>query len=85
MVIRVAVIEDETGLHGYYGKMMEAWGTARNVRIAATFVGSAEEYLFKYDGQNIFDIIFLDICMKDQKVRQECADRVPHGEDGVRV
>ncbi|MDE6920953.1 MAG: hypothetical protein K2P89_13790, partial [Lachnospiraceae bacterium] len=62
MLIRVAVIEDETGLHGYYGKMMEAWGTARNVRIAATFVGSAEEYLFKYDGQNIFDIIFLDIC-----------------------
>lgn len=65
MLVRVAVVEDETELYGYYGKLMEAWGKARNVRLAVTFIASAEEYLFKYDRQNIFDIIFLDVCMKD--------------------
>lgn len=65
MFVRVAIVEDETELHDYYGKMIEAWGKARNVRIAATFIESSEEYLFKYDRQNIFDIIFLDVCMKD--------------------
>lgn len=61
----MAIVEDETELHDYYGKMIEAWGKARNVRIAATFIENSEEYLFKYDRQNIFDIIFLDVCMKD--------------------
>lgn len=65
MFIRVALVEDETQLHDYYGKMAETWGHARNVRLAITYVGSSEEYLFKYDRQNIFDILFLDICMKD--------------------
>lgn len=65
MFVRVAIVEDETELHDYYGKMIEAWGKARNVRIAATFIENSEEYLFKYDRQNIFDIIFLDVCMKD--------------------
>lgn len=65
MVVRVAIVEDETKLHDYYGKMVEAWGSSRKVRPVTTFVESAEEYLFKYDGQNIFDIIFLDVCMKD--------------------
>ena len=26
MLIRVAVVEDETALYDYYGKMVEAWG-----------------------------------------------------------
>ena len=65
MLVRVAIVEDETQLHDYYGKMMEAWGNTKNVQIIITFVESAEEYLFKYDRQNIFDIILLDICMKN--------------------
>lgn len=64
MLVRVAVVEDETELHTYYGKMMEAWAEVRNVRLATTFAESAEEYLFKYGGQNVFDVIFLDVCMK---------------------
>lgn len=65
MLLRIAVVEDETQLHNYYGTMIEAWGKARNVRLSITFVENAEEYLFKYDGQNLFDILFLDVCMKD--------------------
>lgn len=65
MVVRVAMVEDETKLHDYYGKLLEAWGKAEDVRLISTFVESAEEYLFKYNRPNTFDIIFLDVCMKD--------------------
>lgn len=64
MLVRLAVVEDEVQLHDYYGKMLEAWGKARKIRVSVTFVESAEEYLFKYDRQNEFDILFLDVCMK---------------------
>lgn len=65
MVVRVAIVEDEAKLHAYYGKMVEAWGKKGNVRPVLTYVESAEEYLFKYERKNLFDIIFLDVCMKD--------------------
>lgn len=65
MFLAIAIVEDEAQLHSYYAKMIEAWGKAGNVRLNITFVGSAEEYLFKYDGQNPFDILFLDVCMKE--------------------
>lgn len=64
-MIRVAIVEDETKLHDYYRKMIESWGTARNIRLTTTFVESAEEYLFQYDSPKLFDILFLDVCMKD--------------------
>ncbi len=63
MLVRVAIVEDEAELHDYYRKMIEAWGDARNIKLITTFVKSSEEYLFKYDRQNQFDIIFLDVCM----------------------
>lgn len=65
MLVRAAIVEDESELHDYYGKMIEAWGKARNIRVITTFIESSEEYLFKYDRQNVFDIIFLDVYMKD--------------------
>lgn len=65
MLIRLAIVEDDAQLHNYYGKMIETWAKARKVRLNITFVESAEEYLFKYDRPNEFDILFLDVCMKD--------------------
>lgn len=65
MVVRIAVVEDEEELYDYYRKMFETWGGANDVRLILTYVGSAEEFLFKYDGQNVFDIIFLDVWMKN--------------------
>lgn len=40
-------------------------GEGAECRLNITFVESAEEYLFKYDRPNEFDILFLDVCMKD--------------------
>lgn len=64
MVIRAAIVEDEKEQYEYYGKMLEAWGKERDIRLNITYAGSAEEFLFKYDRQGLFDLIFLDVCMK---------------------
>lgn len=65
MLVRVAIVEDEEELHEYYQKLIAGWGEVNSVRTVTTFIRSSEEYLFKYERQNAFDIIFLDVCMKD--------------------
>lgn len=65
MLVRIAIVEDEEELYDYYSKMLEAWGEANDARLILTYVGSSEEFLFKYDKQNVFDIIFLDVWMND--------------------
>ena len=65
MLARIAIVEDEEELHNYYRKILEAWGEKNGVRLSLTYVRSSEEFLFKYDKQNIFDIIFLDVWMND--------------------
>lgn len=65
MLVRISIVEDEEQLHNYYRKILEAWGEANGVRLSLTYVRSSEEFLFKYDKQNIFDIIFLDVWMND--------------------
>ncbi len=84
MLVRMAIVEDEAKLHDYYGKMVEAWGKAGNIRTAITYVESAEEYLFKYEGQNIFDIIFLDVCMKDMN-GMELAHEIRKSDRNVQI
>lgn len=65
MLVRIAIVEDESDQYEYYRKMLEAWSEANAVRLSISYVESAAEFLFKYDRQNLFDIIFLDICMRD--------------------
>ena len=65
MIVRIAIVEDEKDQYEYYRKMLEDWGKGNAVRLNILYVGSAEEFLFKYDRQDLFDIIFLDVCMKE--------------------
>lgn len=65
MLVRIAIVEDEKDQYEYYGKVLEAWSEANAVRLSVSYIGSAEEFLFKYDRRNLFDIIFLDVCMRD--------------------
>lgn len=84
MLIRVAMVEDETELHAYFGRMAEAWGKSRNIRIVTTFLESAEEYLFKYGRQNRFDVLFLDVCMK-QMTGMELAREIRRYDRNVQI
>lgn len=84
MLVRAAIVEDETELHDYYGKMIEAWGNARNIRVITTYIENSEEYLFKYDRQNVFDIILLDVCMKDMN-GMELAHEIRKSDRNVQI
>lgn len=63
-MLRIEVVEDERTQYEYLAGLIESWGAKRSVKLSISYVTSAEEYLFKYDKQDAFDIIFLDICMK---------------------
>ncbi len=64
MRIRIAVVEDEAEQQEYVRKMLERWSGQRGVSVSVTHVTCAEEYLIKYNQPDTFDILFLDVCMK---------------------
>lgn len=64
MRIRIAVVEDEAEQQEYVRKMLERWSGQSGVSVSVTHVTCAEEYLIKYNQPDTFDILFLDVCMK---------------------
>ncbi len=64
MRIRIAVVEDEAEQQEYIRKMLERWSVQSGEPVSVTYVACAEEYLMKYIQPDTFDILFLDVCMK---------------------
>lgn len=64
MRIRIAVVEDETNQYEYVKKMLEQWSKECGECIAVTHVTCAEEFLINYNQPDIFDVLFLDVYMK---------------------
>lgn len=64
MRIRIAVVEDEAEQQEYIRKMLERWSVQSGEPVSVTYVACAEEYLMKYNQPDTFDILFLDVCMK---------------------
>lgn len=65
MRARIAIVEDETVQYEYVAKMIEANAEKTGQHVRITHVPNAEEFLFKYDQPGCFDIIFLDVMMKE--------------------
>lgn len=65
MQARIAIVEDETAQYEYVAKMIEAYAKNAEQHVMITYVANAEEFLFKYDQPGCFDIIFLDVMMKE--------------------
>lgn len=64
MRIRIAVVEDETEQYEYVENMLKKWAEKKEESIHVTHVSCAEEYLINYDQPDTFEIVFLDVCMK---------------------
>lgn len=62
---RIAIVEDETTHYKYVAKLIEAWTKKAEHHVIVTHAANAEEFLFKYDQPGCFDIIFLDVMMKE--------------------
>ena len=64
MRIRIAVIEDETEQYEYVNKLLTQWSEQYGESISVTHVICAEEFLIKYNQPDTFDVLFLDVYMK---------------------
>lgn len=64
MRIRIAVVEDITEQYEYVHKLLTVWAEQSGERITVTHVTCAEEYLISYNQPDTFDILFLDVYMK---------------------
>ena len=64
MRIRIAVVEDITEQYEYVHKLLKVWAEQSGESIAVTHVTCAEEYLISYSQPDTFDILFLDVYMK---------------------
>ncbi len=59
--MRVAIIEDERVHRDLLVSFIEEWGSGKRIEIEE--FGSAEEFLFCFEGDNDFDVLFIDIQM----------------------
>lgn len=64
MRIRIAVVEDENEQYEYVNKLLYKWSEQGGESISVTHVTCAEEYLISYNQPDTFDVLFLDVYMK---------------------
>lgn len=65
MNISIAICDDQQVDIDYLYSILLKWSKEKNIKIDITSCKSSEEYLFKYEHSPIFDILLLDIQMKD--------------------
>lgn len=63
--IKICYCEDESAQAKVFAIKIDQWAKKKNIAVLTDLFESAEEYLFKA-GQNVYDVIFLDISMKGQ-------------------
>lgn len=64
MRMRIAVVEDEMNQYEYVKKRLTEWSEQSGESITVTHVTCAEEYLISYNQPDTFDVLFLDVYMK---------------------
>ena len=84
MRIRIAVVEDESKQYEYVKKLLTQWSEQSGESIAVTHVASAEEFLMKYNQPDTFDVLFLDVYMK-QMNGMELAKEIRKYDRGVQM
>lgn len=62
--MNIAIVEDEEFHCQILSQMIKKWGEVQNERLVLQEFPSAESFLFTWEENKEFDVIFLDICMK---------------------
>ena len=62
--MKIAVIEDEKSHRDLLVSWLESWGGKKGKSLAIRPFGSAESFLFAYEEEKDFDLLFLDIQME---------------------
>lgn len=81
--MKIAVIEDEKSHRDLLVSWLESWGGKKGKSLAIRPFGSAESFLFAYEEEKDFDLLFLDIQMEGmdgmelaRKIREKDRDIV---------
>ncbi len=65
MACHIAICDDNPADSGYLTKLLKIWASKRNIRLDTETFSSAEAFLFCYEENKSFDVLLLDIEMKD--------------------
>ena len=73
--MKLAIIEDEQVHRELLAAYLEEWGSERSVSLCIKAFSSAESFLFAWDEERDFDVLFVDIQMKEMN-GMEMAKRI---------
>ncbi len=63
MAYRMAICDDSAADAAFVEKMLKQWGKLRNADVCPEVFSSAEQFLFRYEEDKLWDILLLDIEM----------------------
>ncbi len=63
MAYRMAICDDSAADAAFVEKMLKQWGKLRNTDVCPEVFSSAEQFLFRYEEDKLWDILLLDIEM----------------------
>lgn len=82
--MKLAIIEDEQVHTDLLSQYVEMWSKDRNIPVAITPFSSAESFLFTWEEQRDFDVLLVDIQMKEM-TGMEMAKRVREQDPDIAI
>lgn len=82
--MKLAIIEDEQVHTELLSKYIEKWSKGRNVPVTIAAFPSAESFLFTWEEEKDFDVLFVDIQMKEMN-GMEMAKRVREQDPDIAI
>jgi DNA-binding LytR/AlgR family response regulator len=84
MMLCAAVCDDEKSQREYLTLLLNEWAALRGLRINISAFENAEQFLFHYEDKQVFDLVLLDIQMKDIN-GVELAKKIREAGDGAEI
>ena len=84
MAVQIGICDDEEVQLNYLTGLVESWALEANVRISVSTYPSAESFFFDWSENKTFDILLLDIQMKEMD-GMELARRIRERDDALQI
>lgn len=84
MQLKIAICDDETAEIKYISAIVDKWARLNNRTVAVSAFDSAESFFFQYAEEKSFDIILLDIQMKNMN-GVELAKQIRQDNESVQI
>ena len=82
--MKIAIIEDEQSHIDLLSGYLQAWGSKKQVRMGIISFTSAESFLFYWEEDKSFDVLFVDIQM-EQMSGMDMARKIREKDSGIKI